>query len=311
MKQDILSWYKEQGRHHLPWRQTHDAYKIWVSEIMLQQTQVKTVLERFYYPFIEKFPTLSDLANADEDEVLKAWEGLGYYTRARNLHKAAKICHDKLPTTAKELEELPGIGRSTAHAIACFAYGESLPILDANVKRILYRFYAVKKASDKELWELAYRHFDSRDAYSYNQAMMDIGSSICTRTKPQCDECPFEQECEGKSDPTSYPTPKAKKSRPTRYRTIVVSKWGNRYALLKGEKRLLGGLWHFPQEPLDYHDNLSPIAEVSQYYSHFILEARVIEVVSDGSDYEEWFEIDEIGELALSGVDRKVLELIS
>ncbi len=155
-QQSLLQWYEKNGRHDLPWRTTDKPYHIYLSEIMLQQTQVKTVLERFYFPFLERFPTLDDLAASHLDDVLKMWEGLGYYTRAKNLHAAAQQCNGMLPTTANDLLKLPGIGRSTAHAVAAFAYRESLPILDANVKRILHRYFALQERSEKKLWEYSY-----------------------------------------------------------------------------------------------------------------------------------------------------------
>ncbi|MBY0354265.1 MAG: hypothetical protein K2Q12_00885, partial [Rickettsiales bacterium] len=139
--QTIHDWYAAHGRHSLPWRLTRDPYAIYVSEIMLQQTQVATVLTRFYHPFLARFPTLQSLADASQEEVLKAWEGLGYYSRARNLHQAAKICAPTLPTTVEGLLELPGIGRNTAHAIAAFAYHQPVAVMEANVKRVLHRLH--------------------------------------------------------------------------------------------------------------------------------------------------------------------------
>jgi len=306
--QKLHEWYKLNGRHDLPWRQTHDAYKIWISEIMLQQTQVKTVLERYYFPFLEKFPTLEHLANASIDEVLKAWEGLGYYTRARNLHKSAQICQVELPKTAKELEKLAGIGQSTAHAIACFAYGEALPILDANVKRILQRYFALKEAKPKELWEYSYRLFDSDNAYDFNQAMMDIGATLCTPKNPRCNECPFESECAGKDEPHLYPTKKPKKAKPTKTPYIVIYQREEQYALFQSDKRLLGGLWGFAQEQTR-PSKAKKIGEVSHHYSHFALKCKVL-LCNGVIKHNRWFSIDEINELPLSGVDRKVLALI-
>ena len=167
-KTALIHWYEKHGRHDLPWRTTTNPYHIYLSEIMLQQTQVKTVLERFYFQFLEKFPTLKSLANATQDEVLKAWEGLCYYTRARNLHKIAQLIQSQLPQRVEELHALPGIGPSTANAIACFAYGARVPILDGNVKRILYRYYKTKVANDKKLWELSHRLFKANETLHMN-----------------------------------------------------------------------------------------------------------------------------------------------
>ncbi|MBN2825442.1 MAG: A/G-specific adenine glycosylase [Campylobacterales bacterium] len=305
----LYEWYREYGRHDLPWRQTKDAYKIWISEIMLQQTQVKTVLERYYFPFLEKFPTLEALANASLDEVLKAWEGLGYYTRARNLHQSAKLCQTTLPKTAQELEQLAGIGKSTAHAIASFAYGEALPILDANVKRILYRYYALKSAKPNELWSKSYQFFDKDNAYDFNQAMMDLGAMVCTSKNPNCTICPFVKECQGKVNPHNYPAKKAKKTKPIKTPYIVVYQKDNKLALFQNNQRLLGGLWGFKQSDTKPHKS-QKIGEVTHHYSHFGLACQVV-VSYDFIKHDHWFSLEEISQLALSGVDRKVLALLT
>ena len=207
----------------MPWRNTTEAYHIYLSEIMLQQTQVKTVLQRFYFQFLEKFPTLQSLANAKLDEVLKAWEGLGYYARARNLHKTAQLVQTQFPKSVEELNALPGIGPSTANAIACFAFKVAVPILDANVKRILYRHYKVKIANDKQLWQFSYKLFKNNEkyAYEYNQALMDIGSLVCTHKNPKCEICPLNIRCKGQENPQEYPIKKVKKSKEIRERYLV------------------------------------------------------------------------------------------
>ena len=301
----VQTWYTSHGRHDLPWRQTRDPYSIYLSEIMLQQTQVSTVLERFYFPFLERFPTLVDVATAPEDAVLKAWEGLGYYTRARNLHKTAKITGGNLPTTAAELEKLPGIGRSTAAAIACFAYGEAVPILDANVRRILYRFFRRRTAKVPELWRMAERLFDPNYPYEYNQAMMDIGASICTLKDPRCDVCPLQKECRGKSSPERYPAPRAKTSRPIRRRTLLIYTDGERYGLVKNEARLLGGLYGFVQVA----DAVAgkELGRIAHHYSHFTLEADVILTDELPEIPVELYTRHEIESLPMSGADRKAL----
>jgi A/G-specific adenine glycosylase len=307
--ENILTWYKRYGRVTLPWRNSSSSYEIYLSEIMLQQTQVKTVLERFYFQFLEKFPTLRDVANAPVDDVLKAWEGLGYYTRARNLHKTAVETNGVLPKTAEELEKLSGIGKSTAHAVACFSFDEALPILDANVKRILYRFFAVTSCNDKKLWELAYKLYDKNNAYIYNQTMMDIGSAICRHKNPLCTECPFESLCEGKVSPLLYPEKKKKKIKPIRRRTLVIFNEANKYALSQNSERLLSGLWGFEQvENFKLTQNMTELGFFKQHYSHFTLEATVVLVKNKVE--KNYFTIDEIHNLALSGADRKALVLL-
>ena len=307
--QNILTWYRQYGRVTLPWRTTQNPYKIYLSEIMLQQTQVKTVLERFYFQFLEKFPTLKEVADAPVDDVLKAWEGLGYYTRARNLHKTAQDTQGILPNNAQALEKLSGIGKSTAHAVACFAFDEPLPILDANVKRILYRFFALKEANTKTLWEMAYALYDKDNAYVYNQTMMDIGSLICTHKNPLCEQCPFESLCQGKNEPLLYPTKKKKEKKPIRKRTLVIVHHQDRYALSKNDQRLLSGLWGFKQEEdFEMSKHMTKLGEFKQHYTHFTLEARVVLV--QGKKEENYFSVDEIHDLALSGADRKALGLL-
>jgi A/G-specific adenine glycosylase len=310
-QQSLLHWYDKNGRHDLPWRMTNDPYPIYISEIMLQQTQVKTVLERFYFPFLERFPTLEDLADAELDDVLKMWEGLGYYTRAKNLHTAAQLCKGNLPTNAAELMQLPGIGRSTAHAIAAFAYREPLPIMDANVKRILHRYFALEARDDKKLWEYAYTLFDRAHPFEFNQAMMDLGSLICVSKKPLCEGCPLEQTCQGKQSPLSYPLSKTKVIKPIRKRIIVVFQNNHKFALYQRREKFLHGLWAFAQ--YEDHEKIQGelLGHITQHYSHFTLEADVYRWMDDSVGEEfEWFERDEINMLSLSGADHKVLNLL-
>ncbi|WP_295054859.1 A/G-specific adenine glycosylase [Sulfuricurvum sp.] len=308
-QQSLLHWYKTHGRHDLPWRTTDNPYHIYISEIMLQQTQVKTVLERFYFPFLERFPTLSELAESHQDDVLKMWEGLGYYTRAKNLHHAARQCGGNLPNNAHELMKLSGIGRSTAHAIAAFAYRESLPILDANVKRILHRYFALLKRDEKKLWEYAYTLFDSKHPFEYNQAMMDLGATVCLARKPLCAVCPLEATCQGKSEPLTYPEAKIKLQKPVRNRSIIIHKRDNRYALTQRTERFLHGLWGF-FEAVEVA-NATPLGHITQHYSHFTLEADLYlsEESFDNERY-EWFTLEEIKDLSLSCADHKAVALI-
>jgi len=305
----LFAWYRENGRHDLPWRLSSDAYRIWVSEIMLQQTQVKTVLERFYFPFLERFPTLRDLAEASEDEVLKQWEGLGYYTRARNLHKTAQICRDALPQSVTELVALPGIGQSTAHAIAAFAYHTPVPIMDANVKRILYRVFGLKKGGDRELWQLAYRLFDEEHPFDYNQAMMDIGAMLCQSRQTACNRCPFGGICKAQADnPLLYPEKKTKKRVPLRQKHIVIHQQDNRYALRQRRTRFLNGLWGFLEH--DEEQEADAIGEISHQYSHFHLHATIYHSLAKVEADVEWYTKEEIEALALSGADHKAFALL-
>lgn len=312
-KPPLIQWYEKHGRHDLPWRNTSNPYHIYLSEIMLQQTQVKTVLERFYFPFLEKFPTLESLAKANEDEVLKAWEGLGYYTRARNLHKTAQFVQGELPCKIEELHALPGIGASTANAIACFAFKSKVPILDGNVKRILYRYFALKTANEKQLWECAYTLFMPNEnfAYEHNQALMDIGSMICTRTKPKCLECPLSKKCKGQFSPLEYPQKKPKKSKEQRTRNLIIYRHKNLLALFKNSTNLLKGLYGFMQlENLPEDISYKYLGEVKHEYSHISLKANVYVAEVEKSYFEEWFELTALSSMALSKVDHKALHLL-
>jgi len=194
----LLHWYTSSARQ-LPWRQTTDPYRIWISEIMLQQTQVKTVLPR-YLSWFDLFPTIEVLAASSVDDVLKAWEGLGYYRRARFIHRAAQMIvsdfASQFPTHFDDIMKLPGIGRSTAGAIASFCFNQSTPVLDGNVKRVLKRWYAEPEASDKTLWLRAQQVIDaSGEPATWNQLMMELGATHCSARSPDCSECPVDQFC--------------------------------------------------------------------------------------------------------------------
>lgn len=306
----LLAWYEQYGRHELPWRQTDDPYRIWVSEIMLQQTQVKTVLERYYFPFLKRFPTLSALAAAPLDDVLKQWEGLGYYTRARNLHKAAQQCAPFMPDTVEGLQALSGVGKSTAHAVAAFAYGTPVPILDANVKRILYRFFGRRTADEKTLWKLTHTLLDTKHPFEHNQAMMDIGATLCLPKEAKCDICPLNSDCKAAaSDPLQYPQKKKRKQVPVRKRHILVYSDDDRYGLLQRTGRFLYGLWGFVEQKEAPKSPAKCLGTVTQTYSHFRLDATVwrIEALYDSLEY---FTTTEIKALALSGADHKVMALL-
>jgi A/G-specific adenine glycosylase len=305
--QTIQEWYHTYGRKELPWRNTDEAYYIYLSEVMLQQTQVKTVLERYYFPFIETFPTLEALANAKLDDVLKLWEGLGYYNRARNLHKTAQLSSDGLPQTIQELIQLPGIGKNTAHALAAFAFKQPVPIMEANVKRILCRLYTLKKPSEKELWEYAYKLLDTNHSFNYNQAMMDIGATICTPKKPACTQCPLKSICKGKKMPELYPE-KKRKVTPTKEENIVLYFHENTLHMYQREGRFLHGLWGFKSV-----ESVPPLAEylgeVKHIYTHFKLICKVYLLKDNSTNKKNYFTPQAIEKLAISKVDEKILNL--
>jgi len=313
---NIQNWYKTHGRLDLPWRTTGDPYHIYLSEVMLQQTQVTTVLERYYFPFLKKFPTLQTLGEAPLDDVLKMWEGLGYYNRAKNLHKTAGILTQKgqaqgvaptLPLDIDELIKLPGIGKNTAHAVATFAFKQPVPIMEANVKRILCRLHKLKTPTDKKLWEIAYALVDKENPFDYNQAMMDIGSGICTPKNPQCDVCPLNSICQGKEEPTRYPT-KKKRVVPTREQNIMLYTYNDKLSLTQRTGKFLHGLWGF--EEIDVPLCASEyIGEVTHAYTHFKLICKVYVYNELDAEKNSYFTSEEIRKLAISKVDDKILKL--
>lgn len=254
----ILGWYDKYGRKTLPWQQEKTPYKVWLSEIMLQQTQVATVIP-YFERFMSRFPTVVDLANAELDEVLHLWTGLGYYARARNLHKAAKKIaaeyNGEFPTNIDDVMALPGVGRSTAGAVLSLSLGQHHPILDGNVKRTLSRHFAVegwpgKKPVENRLWELAETNTPAEGVQRYNQAMMDMGAMICTRSKPKCDICPVNYSCEANAlgRQTDFPGKKPKKTIPEKETCFVLFQYEDQVWL---EQRppagLWGGLWCLPE----------------------------------------------------------------
>ncbi|MBE9115386.1 A/G-specific adenine glycosylase [Lusitaniella coriacea LEGE 07157] len=255
LQQLLLDWYQTQGRD-LPWRNEPDPYKIWVSEIMLQQTQVKTVIP-YYQRWLKQFPTLNALATADLQEVLKAWEGLGYYARGRNLHKAAKYIvrhHDGVfPTQPEAVLKLPGIGRTTAGGILSAAFNQPLPILDGNVKRVLARLIALPKPPKQavsQLWELSERLLARDRAKDFNQAIMDLGATLCTPKNPACLLCPWQQHCQAYNKGIQSQLPMKEPSSPLPHKQIGVAVIRNTQGQILIDRRLeeglLGGLWEFP-----------------------------------------------------------------
>jgi len=250
----LLQWFEKNGRD-LPWRKTQDPYAIWASEIMLQQTQVATVIP-YYQEFLKSFPTIHHLAKADLSEVLKVWEGLGYYSRARNLHRASQIVVNhlkgKIPENLKDLISLPGIGRSTAGAILSFAYNKEAPILDGNIKRVLSRLFAIsgsKARTEKILWGISESLIPKGHSNPFNQALMDLGSMLCISKDPQCPRCPLCHLCKAKASgtPERYPSKLAKKkiSSITAI-SAVIQKGGRVLVNQRPPVGLLGGLWEFP-----------------------------------------------------------------
>ncbi|TET88998.1 MAG: A/G-specific adenine glycosylase [Sulfurovum sp.] len=304
--QKIQDWYQNHGRLDLPWRMATDPYHIYLSEVMLQQTQVKTVLDRYYFPFLEKFPTLKALGEAPLDDVLKMWEGLGYYNRAKNLHKTATLVGE-LPNDINELIKLPGIGKNTAHAVATFAFNQPVPIMEANVKRILCRLHKLKIPNDKQLWDIAYGVVDKENPFDYNQAMMDIGATICLPKNPKCELCPLNDICKGQKEPTLYPT-KKKRVVPTREQNILINVYDDTLLLTQRQGKFLHGLWGF--ESVDVPVCAAEyIGEVTHAYTHFKLICKVYVYYENSPEQMDYFNEEEIQKLAISKVDEKIVKL--
>ncbi|QFU77569.1 adenine DNA glycosylase [Halioglobus maricola] len=263
----LLDWFDQYGRHDLPWQENTTPYRVWVSEIMLQQTQVKTVIP-YFHRFMETFPSVEKLAAAPEDEVLHLWTGLGYYARARNLHKAAKKVAQELdgdfPSSVEGLEQLPGIGRSTAGAIVSIANGQRATILDGNVKRVLARYAAVegwpgKTAVHEKLWKIADGFTPNARSADYTQAIMDLGATLCTRSKPRCQDCPLQHDCQAHEQgrQADFPGKKPKKTLPVRTTRFLMIRdnSGDLWLEKRPAPGIWGGLWCFPEAP-----DLDPVA---------------------------------------------------
>lgn len=334
----LLNWHKDFGRHDLPWQNTNDAYRIWVSEIMLQQTQVSTVIP-YYQRFMNSFPTVIALANAEQDDVLHHWTGLGYYARARNLHKAAKtISNDysgKFPTNFDDVLALPGIGRSTAGAVLSFSTKQRHPILDGNVKRVLARFYAVegwygKKDVEQQFWKLAEANTPQVNVDIYTQAIMDFGATLCSRSKPNCQECPLQANCQAfASDRVKeLPHGKPKTAKPTKQTYMLLIKNEQDEFLLQQNppSGIWGSLWCPAQvENLEVEheidginvETIEKLPILKHTFSHFHLEITPVlcrptgHANSIAENKQIWYKTNSEQALGLAAPVKKLLEMYS
>jgi A/G-specific adenine glycosylase len=338
--QKVLAWFDLNGRKNLPWQQNKTPYTVWVSEIMLQQTQVKTVIP-YYQAFMQRFPDVLSLANAPQDEVLHHWTGLGYYARARNLQKSAQIIRDEyqgeFPEKIAELIALPGIGRSTAGAILSLACGQHHSILDGNVKRVLARYFAVegwpgnKKVQD-ELWQYADSLTPKNRTADYTQAMMDMGAILCTRSNPQCDSCPVHNQClafvQGRQ--TELPNKKPKKTIPVKSTFMLIPMWQKQLLIYKRPPAgLWGGLWGFHEvehqehiltraSSLGFeHIQQQPLEPFRHTFSHFHLDIQPVllhlkqqpagQVMEDN---QMWFDLTQPQNVGLAAPTKKLFSTI-
>lgn len=279
----LIAWQQSHGRHDLPWQQTRDPYAIWISEIMLQQTQVSAVIV-YYDRFMQRFPTIASLAEADQDEVMRYWSGLGYYSRARNLHHAAQTIMREhcgiFPTDFETIQTLKGIGRSTAAAISVFAFNQRQTILDGNVKRVLARLYAVEgwpglPDVEKKLWQIAESVLPSQGLPAYVQGLMDFGATLCTRSKPSCARCPMQANCQAYQQQmvSVLPAPRPRKALPEKQATLLMILDAGEILLERRPNRgIWGGLWSLPE--------LSPSEPVVPYVKEALgMEVETLETL--------------------------------
>lgn len=339
----LLSWYRQAGRA-LPWRNTRDPYRIWLAEIMLQQTTVTTVID-YYRRFLEKFPRVEDLAAAPLEEVIDLWAGLGYYSRARNLHATAQQLQSefggRFPEQVAALQQLPGIGRSTAGAVAALAFEQAAPILDGNVRRVLCRLCALQEpprssSAEKQLWSWSQQLTPVTRVHDYTQAIMDLGAILCTPTRPHCADCPVSDLCQARKSglEQELPLKAAPKTIPTRRELTLLIRARGRYLVRRRPlEGFLGGLWEFPHVSLAAGDSVAKklpwllqefgltgepeaLGTVQHLYSHFRLEATVYLVETAASPQVAegevgWLEKDQLERLALHGAHKKIYNKVA
>ncbi|MBA3025687.1 MAG: A/G-specific adenine glycosylase [Sulfurimonas sp.] len=296
----LLEWYEVCGRHELPWRLSEDVYHVYVSEIMLQQTQVNRVMQEYYPQFLEKFPTLKALSEADEAEVLAAWSGLGYYSRARNLHATAKLCPQTLPQTLDELLKLPGIGPYTASAICSFAYNQQVGVVDTNIERVIKRFFALSQPSVNKVNAEAGGFVNAEQPRAHNLALMDLGSLVCLPNNPKCEECPLAFSCDGKNEPEFY-TKKEKKVYENLELFYGVCEKNEKIALVKSSARMYKGMLELPNvEPLEEDF----IAAFKHSYTKYRLTVKLYKT-DDVEGEVFWYNHEEIQNAPISSLTRK------
>ena len=337
----LLRWFAKRARD-LPWRRTRDPYAIWVSEVMLQQTQVATVIP-YFRRFLRLFPTVRRLAHANLSEVLMAWEGLGYYSRARNLHRAARVVLDqfrgKIPESLQDLLNLPGIGRSTAGAILSIAYNQDVPILDGNVKRVLSRLFAVagdpsKGRIQEHLWHLSESLLPKKQANPFNQALMDLGATVCTPKESLCNLCPVRSFCKAQvlGNPGKYPgRAKRKKVPHVEGVSAAIVRDGKVLLHQRPPRGFSGGLWEFPNWKIARQENLKVdlkkwiknethlkvtvgdrIGTFEQTYSHFKLTLHVYHCQTlEGEASGRWVRIRDLSRFPMSRIHRRIASALS
>ncbi len=342
----LLGWYELSARP-LPWRNTHDPYAIWVAEIMLQQTRVDTVIP-YYQRWMVRFPTLNTLAGASEQEVLQLWEGLGYYNRARNLHKAAQIiwreCNGQLPASRAAMERLPGIGKYTAAAIASIAFGQDEATLDGNIRRVLARVFQVvlpanSPAGKRQLWQLARQYLPAGHAAEYNQALMDLGATLCKPHAPDCIHCPLETLCQAHQLGIQEQLPYLERRSPVPHYLVTAAIIQKDHQVLitqRPAQGLLGGMWEFPggkvEEGETLHEGLQreireelgvnifigePLGVFRHAYTHFRITLHAFycqlregtPVALQVADW-RWLNVSQLKDYPMGKIDRQIAHLL-
>ena len=336
LSKKIIQWQRKFGRNNLPWQINVTPYKVWISEIMLQQTQVKTVIP-YFEKFMTRFPNIDSLADSTEDEVLSYWSGLGYYSRGRNILRSAKIIREKfnssMPSDLDSLESLPGIGKSTAGAIRSLGFKKNAAILDGNAKRVLIRYFKVEEAVNstktlKKLWQIAEEQSPIKDCDVYTQAIMDVGSLLCKRTNPLCDQCPLEHDCQAKQDGIEGLLPKKlpKKNKQRRYVYWAFIKNDKGEVLLENRtsKGVWEGLWSFPEfqkkiERQDFLKRFKPICKLTDKettlkhsFSHYDIDINIITLKVISTKIKEndkaWFNSKDIIKIGIPAPVNKILK---
>ncbi len=335
----LLAWYGRSGRD-LPWRNCRDPYRIWLSEVMLQQTTVAAVIG-YYLRFLERFPTVDGLAAAPLEDVIDLWAGLGYYSRARNLHAAAKLIINDFggafPADVDDLQKLPGVGRSTAGAISALAFDRQAPILDGNVRRVLCRLCALQEpprttSAEKQLWHWSEQITPTEYVHDYTQAIMDLGATVCVPRNPLCGDCPWSEICLAKKSglENQLPLKQPSKKIPTRVEvTLLLCCRGRYLARRRPVEGFLGGLWEFPAMAVTTDEKqeeklsllctdfgcgveVASLGKIEHVYSHFRLKANIYRAEIDDQpriaegEY-RWFSLEELKKIALHGAHKKVL----
>jgi A/G-specific adenine glycosylase len=312
----LLKWFSA-AKRDLPWREEpRHAYRTWVSEVMLQQTRVDVVVP-YYRRFLQRFPTLKALASAPLDDVLALWSGLGYYSRARNLHKAAQAAGDALPGTAAKLRELPGFGPYTAAAVASLAFGEDVPLVDGNVARVLARVFALRGDARKQSWELAAKLLPKGHAGAFNEALMELGATVCTPRAPICTKCPVRTQCRGKDTPERYPEKPKRAPRPLLEWQAVALRRKDGAVLLarRPDGALFAGMWDLPATEVKLpgvrlHGQLADCGIVEQTLTHREVRVTIQSGRASGTprgDGLRWVDPGGLHALGLSSLARKSL----